>query len=533
MQRGLVVVSTVLLVIGLALEAEVDHARPNMVVDGRNGAEALDARLMVDEEAGDVEVEGEVADEAVEEVGEGVAGPSAGAGAGAAATGALGLLSVVAMKAKSWWGGDESGDEAGRGDGVVMEVIVDVARGEGSSRAGAPAVRHMAVDELGCSGGTLVVPVGEWLAEAWSDESYDESRSAEWWATEPIQLLESLILPAAHVASVYVARSSRGGGVVVVAVPRSDDELVAMVSHRGGHVCGVVVARRLRRYASSFWAARTLTARSFVEALVPELELLPGSERVPASVAVTDRVITEYRRLLVREKQSQFKFGVLRVAGGQTTESEMLGNAELGSGLAALMARLGDEVGLAGFSGYRGGLDTSEACLTGATSYYARLCGGEEIMFHVAPLLPHDQHSDQQLLRKRHVGNDVVLLVFLDEGVDAYLADTLVCRFTHVIVAVQPAQGAPSPNRWFRIHVAHAFTGQYTPGLGRVCRSDEWPDAPSDVYDSTSPHFREWLLTKMACAEVAALRSAHFKVLTARTRGVYLDEMVDEVETGE
>jgi hypothetical protein len=39
--------------------------------------------------------------------------------------------------------------------------------------------------------------------------------------------------------------------------------------------------------------------------------------------------------------------------------------------------------------------------------YYNR-----EIMFHVAPLLPHTAGDAQQLQRKRHVGNDIVAIVF-------------------------------------------------------------------------------------------------------------------------
>lgn len=33
-------------------------------------------------------------------------------------------------------------------------------------------------------------------------------------------------------------------------------------------------------------------------------------------------------------------------------------------------------------------------------------------MFHVSTLLPTEQSSDQQVSKKRHIGNDIVLIIF-------------------------------------------------------------------------------------------------------------------------
>lgn len=48
---------------------------------------------------------------------------------------------------------------------------------------------------------------------------------------------------------------------------------------------------------------------------------------------------------------------------------------------------------------------------TGSEAVYERF-HDREIMFHVAPLLPHTAGDAQQLQRKRHVGNDIVAIVF-------------------------------------------------------------------------------------------------------------------------
>ena len=39
---------------------------------------------------------------------------------------------------------------------------------------------------------------------------------------------------------------------------------------------------------------------------------------------------------------------------------------------------------------------------------------GIEIMFHVSTLLPYEKNDPQKLQRKRHVGNDIVCVVFLE-----------------------------------------------------------------------------------------------------------------------
>ena len=37
-------------------------------------------------------------------------------------------------------------------------------------------------------------------------------------------------------------------------------------------------------------------------------------------------------------------------------------------------------------------------------------------MFHVSTLLPYSETDSQQLQRKRHIGNDIVSLIFLEDN---------------------------------------------------------------------------------------------------------------------
>lgn len=55
--------------------------------------------------------------------------------------------------------------------------------------------------------------------------------------------------------------------------------------------------------------------------------------------------------------------------------------------------------------------------MTGKCSVYT-VYEGHEIMFHVSTLLPYSRDNRQQVERKRHIGNDIVNIVFIDMDED-------------------------------------------------------------------------------------------------------------------
>ena len=75
---------------------------------------------------------------------------------------------------------------------------------------------------------------------------------------------------------------------------------------------------------------------------------------------------------------------------------------------------MGEKVKLLGFKGYSGGLDTKSDA-TGVESVHTQF-QDQQIMFHISTLLPFSKIDQQQIERKRHIGNDVVVIVFLEEG---------------------------------------------------------------------------------------------------------------------
>ena len=57
-------------------------------------------------------------------------------------------------------------------------------------------------------------------------------------------------------------------------------------------------------------------------------------------------------------------------------------------------------------------------------------------MFHVSTLLPYVGNDDQQLERKRHLGNDVVLIIF-KEGNTPFSPKIIRSHFNCIFLVVQ------------------------------------------------------------------------------------------------
>ena len=121
---------------------------------------------------------------------------------------------------------------------------------------------------------------------------------------------------------------------------------------------------------------------------------------------------------------------------------------------------LGDRVELEGWDKYRAGLDVTSTfislingffynfffnlyCLfieidrsTGEHSIFLEF-NNNQIMFHVATLLPFNPLDKQQLEKKRHIGNDLVVIIF-QEGDQVYRPTTLSSRQVQVVFLIKP-----------------------------------------------------------------------------------------------
>ncbi|XP_061656604.1 GTPase-activating Rap/Ran-GAP domain-like protein 3 isoform X4 [Syngnathoides biaculeatus] len=224
--------------------------------------------------------------------------------------------------------------------------------------------------------------------------------------------------------------------------------------------------------------------------------------------------------LLVLEEQEgsvNFKFGVLFAKDGQLTDDEMFSN-EMGSeSFEKFLKLLGDTVTLQGWAGYRGGLDTKNDT-TGIKSIYT-VYQGHELMFHVSTMLPYSKENKQQVERKRHIGNDIVTIVFQegDEASSSFKPSMIRSHFTHIFALVRYNGQTDS----YRLKI---FSEESVPLFG--------PPLPSPPVFTDHHEFRDFLLVKLINGEKATLETPTFAQKRQRTldmliRSLYQDLMPD------
>lgn len=211
-------------------------------------------------------------------------------------------------------------------------------------------------------------------------------------------------------------------------------------------------------------------------------------------------------RMLVKH----YSFGVLYCKSGQKTEEEIFSNREeeVSENYLEFLSFIGDKVKLEGFPGPKVGLDT-KTNTTGTHTYTTRF-GGFEIVYHVATCLPFSEANTQQLERKRHIGNDVVSIIFQD-GPDTFDPTILTTKFTHVIAVVQHYKDDQGRSRY-------KFAISNKPGVR------EYGPVNPNVSWKLGNTFREFLLTKLINGERAAYYSPGFAL--SRTRRMWLWEIV-------
>uniref|UniRef100_A0A1I7Y376 Rap-GAP domain-containing protein n=1 Tax=Steinernema glaseri TaxID=37863 RepID=A0A1I7Y376_9BILA len=211
---------------------------------------------------------------------------------------------------------------------------------------------------------------------------------------------------------------------------------------------------------------------------------------------------------------TRYKIGVLLCKAGQQTEEEMYNNQKSSDAFDEFLDFLGRRVCLKDFDKYKGGLDT-RGDTTGTHSLFADYAGNE-IMFHVSTLLPFTPSNKQQLSRKRHIGNDMVTVIFQEPGSLPFKAVTMRSHFQHVFIIVR-VDNACTEHVTYRVAVSRAKS---VPAFG--------PAIPEGGRFTKNAKFRNFLLTKILNAENAVQRSKRFAYLTSRTRREALKDLADK-----
>eukprot|EP00727_Mastigamoeba_balamuthi_P012878 m51a1_g8212 hypothetical protein (997) ;mRNA; r:65730-71382 len=263
-----------------------------------------------------------------------------------------------------------------------------------------------------------------------------------------------------------------------------------------------------RRYVAPSSKSDVAAVRAVVPAL-SDVKLASSRSRAKAELLLKFEAVYTVRK---------HKFGVLYAAPGQRSERELLRNVEGSEDFEDFLDFLGETVTLRGWSKFAAGLDTKGDC-TGTQSVYTTLGEGEaqlEVMFHVATMLPYQQEDPQMVERKRHIGNDIVVLIFKessgpDDGVDV---TTFVSHFNHVFLVVTPDR-------------TQGFL-QYR--LAVVCKAAVRPFSPflsENARFYKDSVFRTFLLKKLINAERAAVEAPSFRGSLMNSRKTFLTNVIE------
>jgi len=214
--------------------------------------------------------------------------------------------------------------------------------------------------------------------------------------------------------------------------------------------------------------------------------------------------------------QANFKIGVIYVRAGQTKEDELLSNPRGSRAYEEFLKLLGDKVTLKGWKKFTAGLDTRDG-RNGADSIFATVDDQVSVMFHVATMMLHENDNEEHKLeRKRHIGNDIVCVVFCDEGA-TFNPASIRTEFTHVYAVVSPVTF--NHRLYFKLEMA------LKDGVAKF-----GPLIPNCLFPN-SKSFGQYLLIKLINADLAASNAPVFKKRITRTRNALLGDIIAEAKT--
>ncbi|KAM9971310.1 hypothetical protein ACTFIW_011287 [Dictyostelium discoideum] len=251
-----------------------------------------------------------------------------------------------------------------------------------------------------------------------------------------------------------------------------------------------------------------------------------------------------------------FKFGVLYCSENQgTDENELYSNSSTSDEFQEFLRILGDRVQLQGWTKYRGGLDIKDNT-TGTHSIYKKW-RDFEIMYHVAPMIPCRAADEQSVERKRHLGNDIVLIIYKEGNTKLFDPSIIKSNFNHIFAVVQKVDPIPNVDGAAVINLGNSFNNNnnsnsdsnlptttinsnnlpiitnvnYKISIG--CKEEVQnfgPAFPKNHIFSTSTgeNLTDFLLTRLINGERATLKSPVFAQKLKRTRKEFLHSFITD-----
>ncbi|ORX51782.1 hypothetical protein BCR36DRAFT_350785 [Piromyces finnis] len=154
--------------------------------------------------------------------------------------------------------------------------------------------------------------------------------------------------------------------------------------------------------------------------------LLPDDDATTRGLSVLDRTPVV----------DLHKIGIVYVGRGQFDEQSILSNQSGSYHYQVFLQNIGKLVKLSSLQGeYTGGLDTRR----GVDGEFAVMAEDEitKIVFHVATLMPTVEHDPKCMAKKRHIGNDYILIVYNESGKN-YEFRTIPGQFNFINIIITP-----------------------------------------------------------------------------------------------
>lgn len=267
----------------------------------------------------------------------------------------------------------------------------------------------------------------------------------------------------------YSLDSDEIGPVIVVLSIENNNDRAALVLHKGGTTPRYI-------YSSRGTSDKDYAKYACVKIFKKDFSLV----RVNPSSIHDDLLDYESKSIFYRE----FKFGVLLAKDGDVTEDDLYRQKQPTEDFKELLNTLGTVVPLKDKIGYLGGLD-NVADRTGTHSVCTEYCNNT-IMFHVATMIPSDD-TETSISQKRHIGNDVVVIIFQEGDAKINFADFR-SQFNHVFAIVKKEQVESRKSRSYKYRVQFVYKPDVPPSPPFL------QDPP--LYD-IGKSFREFFLSKL------------------------------------
>ena len=165
-------------------------------------------------------------------------------------------------------------------------------------------------------------------------------------------------------------------------------------------------------------------------------------------INIDKKYISQFNRVAISPEKRESKIGIVYIQKEQVNQSEILKNPITSTSpyFQAFLLSIGECVNLEKFNGYSGKLDMNHFANGKHSIYYENYTN--KVMFHVAPMMPSVIDDDQQIMKKRHIGNDNVHIVWT-ENPQKYDTSTIKSSFNDAHVIIYPIK-----ERLYRVQVS-------------------------------------------------------------------------------